>query len=250
MKNMLFHVEEGMVDYDLARLSMFNGEPLGSHMSLKSGGNRNIGLAGPMGKKLRRGDPLSSNICYWGSNSCRAGWIASSAEDLLPQARDYVENFAGIYFEVMNEWFKLMKIGTPGGTISAMIDERLPFEKFGIFLNAGHLIHLDEWVSSPIYSGSETGIHSGMVMQVDVIPRSSVYFSTRMEDGLLIADRSLRGELQSQYPEVYTRCMKRREFMTGQLGFELPDEILPLSNIPGIVPPFFLSPNRILALEN
>jgi hypothetical protein len=33
------------------------------------------------------------------------------------------------------------------------------------------------------------------------------------------------------------------------VGIALPAEILPLSNIPAIVPPFFLRPNTILAME-
>jgi hypothetical protein len=116
-------------------------------------------------------------------------------------------------------------------------------------LNAGHLIHLDEWVSSPIYPGSEIPIHSGMAIQADVIPASQTYFSTRMEDGVVIADSQLRHQLQEHYPECYSRCQARRAFMQQVLGIQLPDEVLPLSNIPAIVPPFFLSPNTILALE-
>ena len=77
-----------------------------------------------------------------------------------------------------------------GRRAGPLVAEKLPFEKFGIFLNAGHLIHLDEWLSSPIYPGSEVPLHSGMVMQVDVIPSSRVYSSTRMEDGVVMADET------------------------------------------------------------
>jgi hypothetical protein len=34
-----------------------------------------------------------------------------------------------------------------------------------------------------------------------------------------------------------------------ELGIDLPEEVLPLSNIPTIVPPFFLAPNEVFALE-
>jgi hypothetical protein len=37
--------------------------------------------------------------------------------------------------------------------------------------------------------------------------------------------------------------------MRDVLGMELPEEVLPLSNTTGIVPPFFLKPNTVLALE-
>ncbi len=159
-----------------------------------------------------------------------------------------MENFAGPYFAVMAEWFSLVRIGTPGSALARLVGESLPFEKSGIFLNAGHLIHLDEWLSSPIYPGSEVPLHSGMVMQVDVIPCSRVYSSTRMEDGVAIADKALRRQIQEQFPDCFVRCQKRRDFMTNVLGIGLPDEVLPLSNIPAIVPPFFLHPNTILAM--
>ena len=250
MKNMLFHLEDGIIDYDLAKFMLFNGEPLGSHISLKSGGNRNIGLTGPMGHAIRRGDPMSSNICYWGSNCSRAGWVASSPEDIPAEARDYVDNFAGPYFEAMSEWFSMLRIGTTGGKITSMMNQRLPLDKYQVFFNPGHLIHFDEWLASPFFTGSEIGIHSGMVIQSDVIPRSSAYFSTRVEDGLVIADQILREALRAEFPGCYDRCMKRRDFMINRLGIDLPVEVLPLSNMAGIVPPFFLHPNTVIAMEN
>ncbi len=247
MKRMLFGMREGMTDHELARLAGYNGVPLGCHITLATG---NLpGLSGPVGATLRRGTPLSTNICYWGSNICRSGWIASSARDLPLHAQDYVASFAGPYFEVMSEWFDLLRLGTLGGKLAHLIGEKLPFAKFGIFLNAGHLIHLDEWLSSPIYHGSTIPLHSGMVMQVDVIPSSRVYSSTRMEDGVVIADETLRRQLRTQFPDCFARCQKRREFMTDVLGIGLPEEILPLSNIPAVVPPFLLDPRTILALE-
>jgi hypothetical protein len=108
---------------------------------------------------------------------------------------------------------------------------------------------VEEWLSTPIYPGSDIPIHSGMVMQVDVIPSSPIYFSTRMEDGVVIADESLRRQIKERFPECFARCQKRRAFMTDVLGIELADEVLPLANIPAIVPPFFLEPNTIFAME-
>ncbi|HHW49463.1 MAG TPA: M24 family metallopeptidase [Clostridiaceae bacterium] len=248
VKRIIFGLREGMTDYELAALSNYNGVPLGCHMTLATGEN-NAGLASPAGEVIRRGSTLSTNICYWGSNICRAGWIAETAADLPPQAQDYVENFAGEYFEVMCEWLEMLKIGACGGEFAKLISEKLPLNKFGIKLNPGHLIHLDEWVSSPFYQGSNIKLHSGMMIQADIIPYSERYFSTRMEDGLVLADVQLREELRKQYPECYERCMKRREFMINTLGIELNEEVLPLSNIPAIVPPFFLKPNLVFAVH-
>jgi Xaa-Pro aminopeptidase len=249
VKRMLFGLRPGMTDTELASLSGYNGEPLSCHMTLVTEANRSQGLSGPVGASIPLGSPLATNLAYWGSNVCRAGWVAKSAEDLVPAARDYVAAFAGPYFEVMAEWFGLLKIGTPGGKLSALIAEKLPFGRFGIFLNAGHLIHLDEWMSSPIYAGSEVPLRSGMAIQVDVIPSSPVYFSTRMEDGVVLADAELRRSLKALYPACFARCEKRRAFMIDVLGIDVSEEVLPLSNMPTIVPPFFLRPNQIFAVH-
>jgi Xaa-Pro aminopeptidase len=250
VKRMIFGMREGMTDHEVVALGGTCGEPLGCHVTFTTGRTASLGLSGPRDEKIARGQPLSMNLSYWGSNSCRSGWVANSAKDLPVAAADYAQAFAGVYFEVMSEWFALLKPGTPGGQLWRLIRERLPFDQFGIFLNPGHLIHLDEWLSSPIYPNSDVPLHSGMAIQVDVIPSSPTYASTRMEDGVVLADKELRKQLQHAYPDCYARCQKRRKFMTEVLGIELPEEVLPLSNIPAIVPPFFLAPNEVLALES
>jgi Xaa-Pro aminopeptidase len=250
VKRMLFALEEGATDHLIVEAGRLNGDPLGCHVTFGTGRNAAYGLCGPSGELITRGQPLAFNVSYWGSNICRAGWIAQSASDLPDTAADYVASFAGPYFEVMSAWFGLMKPGTQGQYVYDLIQQRLPFEKFGIYLNPGHLIHLDEWMSSPIFAGSEIPIASGMAIQVDVIPSSAQYFSTRMEDGIVIADSTLRAKLKEAAPDCYHRCQQRRRFMTDALGIELPEEVLPLSNTCAIVPPFFLNPHSVLALEN
>jgi Xaa-Pro aminopeptidase len=249
VKRMIFALREGVTDHAVVKAGRLNGDPLSCHLTFGTGGSARWGLCGPSGELIRCGQPLAFNVAYWGSNICRAGWIAESAADLPARASDYVPSFAGPYFEAMGEWFGLMRPGTPGGRVYELIQARLRFEQFGIYLNPGHLIHLDEWMSSPFYAGSDIPIASGMAIQVDVIPASSRYFSTRMEDGIVIADQELREQLKQSAPDCYDRCQKRRLFMRDVLGIELPEEVLPLSNTCAIVPPFFLKPNTVLALE-
>lgn len=249
VKRVIHGLEDGMTDFDVAKRLEYNGLPLSCHVGMKTAGNRHIGLASPAGTVVRRGDPFSTNFGYWGSNICRVGWVAEDASDLPEAARDYVEAFAGPYVEAMGEWYRNLRIGTPGGDLAELIQRLLPFEDFAISLNPGHLIHLDEWLSSPIYDGSPHPLRSGMYLQADVIPRSPVYFGTRMEDGVVLADEGLRRELEEHYPGCYSRCQKRRDFMTDVLGYELPEEVLPLSNIPALVAPFLLRPERVLALS-
>lgn len=248
MKSMIFAMREGMSDFQVLEAARLNGMPLGCHPTFCTGASASLGLAGPSGNLLRRGQPLSFNLCVWRANCCRAGWIAGEPGDLPENARDYVEAFAGPYVQALDRWFSMMRPGVRGGDVKAEMDRMLPFEKFGVFLNPGHLIDTDEWVSSPIFAGSDMPLQSGHVMQVDIIPSSPQYFSTRMEDTVVIADADLRSEIQSRHPAVYARIMARRRFMRDVMGFEVPDTMLPLSDMAGIAPPFLLSPNRLIAL--
>ena len=61
-----------------------------------------------------------------------------------------------------------IRIGVSGGALFEVIDRHLGDPFFGIFLNPGHQIHLDEWVASPIFAGSTIELRSGMALQVDV----------------------------------------------------------------------------------
>ena len=81
----------------------------------------------------------------------------------------------------------------PGGELQEIIDRHLGDPFFGIFLNPGHQIHLDEWVNSPISPGSTIALRSGMAFQVDIIPATGrPYFTTNIEDGIALADAALR----------------------------------------------------------
>lgn len=247
MRRMQFALREGMTDSELIARGEYDGLPLGTHMTCKTGPKR-ISLGSASGAVIRRGQPWSANISYWGSNICRAGWVAESEMDLPVGARDYVAAWAGPYFDAMGEWLAALRIGAVGGDLHALVQRLLPFERYGVFLNAGHLIHLDEWLGSPVYAGSEERIASGMVFQTDVIPSHPEYFSTRMEDGLAIADAALRAEVAARFPDVWARIAARRAFAMDVLGLPLGEEQLPLSNTFGIVAPFVLNPRRVFAI--
>ncbi len=247
VRRILFHIEEGRRDDELATHVQYDGIPLGAHMTVRTGQTM-ISLSSPSGAVVRRGNRFSCSLCFRGANVCRAGWVAASAADLPPAAQDYVPAFAGPYFEAMAAWYRKLEIGTAAGIPAAVIAERLP-ANFGVFLNPGHLTHLDEWLCSPFYAGSTLPLRSGMIIQSDVIPSSPTYYSSRMEEGLVLADSSLRQALAVTFPDLLTRCQARRDFMTEVLNLELPDDLLPLSNIPALVPPFLLQPGQVLALE-
>lgn len=241
-------LRDGIKDFEVAGNAGYNGLALSCHLTMATAENRPVGLTSPIGSTIHRGEFFSTNLAYWGSNTSRCGWVAEDASELPGDARDYVENFVVPYMEALNVWFESLTIGTRGGDIYALMMEKLPYEKYKVFLNPGHLIHLDEWVSSPVYKGSTDCIASGMVMQADIIPSNSIYKSTRMEDGYLIADTALQSELRKYNPDCLQRCLARRSFMRKTLGLNVPDEVLPLSNMAGIIIPFLLCPNRVIGL--
>jgi hypothetical protein len=241
-------VAKGWTDLDVVREARLAGLPLGCHPTFATAGNRHLGLTGPTGQPILVGETLSFNICHWGSNVCRAGWIATGPDDLPSPARDYVEAFVGPYVEAMSAWLSCMVPGTRGGDVFDLVHRLLPDEVYGVTLNPGHLIAYEEWISSPIAEGSTDELRSGMVLQIDVIPSHPVYGSTRMEEGIVIADASLRAELEARHPGLLRRCDARRAFMRDTLGYDVPDTVLPLADVAGTVTPFFLSPNHVVSM--
>jgi hypothetical protein len=86
-----------------------------------------------------------------------------------------------------------------------------------------------------------------MAIQVDVIPATNTpYFTTNIEDGIALADEALRSDFARKYPEAWGRIQQRRAFMRDILGIQLKPEVLPFSNMPAYLPPFWLSPRLAL----
>ncbi|QOY89339.1 M24 family metallopeptidase [Paludibaculum fermentans] len=243
MRRVIHTIRQGALDYDLLEQARFNGVPLSAHMTLKCGANR-VSLASARGERVTVGGRFSCGIAYWGANVCRCGWVAASERDLPPDAEGYLDHFAIPYFEAMAAWFDVLRIGATGGALHQAVHTRLDQDTFRVFLNAGHLIHLDEWLCSPVWAGSTIPLRSGMVMQSDVIPSNPKYYSSRMEDGYLMADAALQAQLE---PALLDRCRARRDFMRTKLGLPVHDDVLPLSNLCGIVPPYLLAPHQVLS---
>jgi hypothetical protein len=130
------------------------------------------------------------------------------------------------------------------------VDRHLGDPFFGVGLNPGHLIHLDEWLNSPIKRDSTQQLRSGMTLQVDIIPATGTpYHTTNIEDGIALADEALRAAFAAKYPEAWGRIERRRAFMQDVLGIRLKPEVLPFSNIPAYLPPFWLAPERAMRVS-
>lgn len=86
-----------------------------------------------------------------------------------------------------------------------------------------------------------------MALQVDVIPGTgTAYHTINIEDGIALADEALRAEIAQKFPETWQRIQARRKFMAEVIGINLKPEVLPFSNIPAYLPPYILSPEKVL----
>jgi Xaa-Pro aminopeptidase len=239
----------GLRERDAVALLGWDGTPLSCHLMLTAGPRAAYGLLSPGDRAIERGDPFTVAFGIWGALNCRAGFVVESADQLPDGVGDYVDRLVGPYFAAVAEWYGALHIGQTGGALHDIIARHLADPFFGIFLNPGHQIGLDEWVNSPIRAGSTIELRSGMAFQVDIIPATGTpYFTTNIEDGLALADADLRDAFAARYPDAWSRIQARRSFMADQLGITLHPDVLPFSNIPAFLPPYLLRPSLAMTM--
>lgn len=247
IRGLLAGLRPGVTEQEAVSLLGWNGWPLSCHLMLTAGERARFGLLSPGSRAIRRGDPLTVAFGIWGALTCRAGFVVEDASELPEPIRDYVDRLVGPYFAAVAEWYRALRVGVRGGELHEIVARRLGDPFFGIFLNPGHQIGLDEWVNSPIAAGSAVELRSGMALQVDIIPATGTdHFTTNIEDGVALADAALRAELEQRYPEMWARITARRAFMADALGIELHPDVLPFSNLPACLPPLLLRPDRLM----
>jgi Xaa-Pro aminopeptidase len=250
VRRLLFGLRPGMTEQEAVRLLEWNGMPLSCHLMLTAGPRASLGLLSPGDRPIEMGDRFTVAFGIWGALNCRAGFVTDGPTRLPAGVEDYVDRLVAPYFEAVTEWYEALHIGQTGGALQEIIDRRLGDPFFGIFLNPGHQIHLDEWVNTPVRPGSPVELRSGMALQVDIIPATGTdYFTTNIEDGIALADEELRQTLATRYPDVWGRIEARRAFMGDVLGIQLHPDVLPFSNIPAYLPPFLLRPDHVMTMS-
>ena len=249
VRRVLTGLAPGMTEREAVRLLDWDGTPLSCHVMLTAGPRATFGLLSPGDRRIQRGDRLTMAFGIWGALNCRAGFVVEDAGDLPAPIADYVERLVGPYFAAVAEWYAALHVGQTGGVLFEIIERHLGDPFFGIFLNPGHQIGLDEWVNSPISRGSTIELRSGMAIQVDIIPATGTdYFTTNIEDGIALADQRLRDAFAAVYPIAWARIVARRRFMADAIGIELHPDVLPFSNLPAYLPPFLLRPDRAMTM--
>jgi hypothetical protein len=248
VRRVLSGLQPGMTESEAVRLLRWNGMPLSCHLMLSAGPRASLGMLSPGDRKIERGDAFTVAFGVWGALNSRAGFVVAGADELPVGIADYVERLVEPYFTAIAEWYGALHVGQTGGALYEIVRRHLGDPFFGVSLNPGHQIHLDEWVNSPIARDSRVELRSGMALQVDVIPGTGTdYFTTNIEDGLALADESLRAAFAAGYPSAWQRIQARRQFMTDVLGIALHPDVLPFSNIPAYLPPFLLRPDLAMS---
>ena len=239
----------GITELEAVAAAGLNGLPLSAHPMFSTGERAHLGLSSPGGREMERGDPIFCAVGYRGGLTARGGWLAEDESELPVAAADYLGRLALPYFAAVASWYEAVGIGVAGGVLQELVDGMLAAADLEAALNPGHLIHLEEWLHSPVNPGSEIELRSGMLIQCDIIPVvGAEYHTVNAEDTIALADKSLRGELRVEYPAMWARIESRREFMRDALGIELRPEVLPFSGPPAMVRPFTLAPDLVLRI--
>ncbi|MFQ9704931.1 MAG: hypothetical protein ACLR0U_29260 [Enterocloster clostridioformis] len=133
------------------------------------------------------------------------------------------------YYGAVVEWLEQVHCGMTGGQLYQRIDEVLPKAEYHWSLCPGHLTADEEWMSSPVYAGSEEVLESGMLFQIDIIPSVKGYAGTSAESTVALADEALRQEIQKHAPELAgSGMMQRRSYLENELNIRLNPDISPM----------------------
>jgi hypothetical protein len=237
-------LREGMSERESAAHLNAMGLELNCHTMTSFGRPIPSGLKGARNARVRRGDYAQAAFGVLGGLTGRAGRLIGATGAAAGDADRYlplVEN----YLRVVHAWYRSIAVGAAAGTVVAAA-EAVKSDDWEFAVNPGHLIHLEEWMSSPFFRGSPITLKSGSAIQQDIIPvpRESLAV-INMEDGFALADGDLQERLRRLDPEMFERCRARRAWMET-LGYELSPEVVPLSNIAGTFFPFLLD-SRIIA---
>ncbi len=219
----------------------YAGDPVNCHTMFSGAGPGEplIGLRSPRTRKLAKGDAVTCAVGFWGALASRAGLLDTENDDFLKVS-------AG-YFDALCTWYETADIGVAGGDLHTAVVDKLAQAGLRSALNPGHLTGHEEWMHSPVRPGSTERIVSGMPFQVDVIPvPMPPGWGLNCEDAVTFANDALRTELAERHPATASRIEARCLFMRDELGVDVKANILPLSNTPLCLPPFWLRTNHLL----
>ena len=242
------HLELGISEMELGNDLNAYGQK-NSVVTIASAGKRFINAnLYPTNNTVKLGDNISLTIGYKGGLSSRVGYAVHNASELAEGSQDYIDVLVKPYYYAVVTWLEKVHCGCIGNNVYELIEDVLPKSKFHWELCPGHLTADEEWLSSPIYDGSNEVIKSGMLFQIDIIPSMSGYAGVSCECTVALADENLRDELAQQAPELWKRIIRRREYIINELHIELHPDILPMSSTVAYLRPYLLNKEMAMAV--
>lgn len=195
------------------------------------------------------GDTISLTVGYAGGLSSRAGYAVGDSNDMPEGQQSWLDRVAKPYFAAYAHWLRTIRVGLTGGELFDEVERMLPRSEYGWTLCPGHLTAEEEWLSSPVYEGSNEVLRSGMIFQIDIIPSVEGFGGVSAESTVALADESLRDEIRAEYPELWERMQRRRSYLTDVLGIDLSPDALPMCSTVGYLRPYLLDHGRALTVS-
>lgn len=203
----------------------------------------------PVNRLVQLGDPISLTVGYAGGLSSRAGYAVRYQEELPLFGRNYMNELAIPYFKAYTTWLSQIHIGMTGNELYQIIEEVLPKAEYHWHLCPGHLVADEEWLSSPVYEYSSEVLKSGMMFQVDIIPSKSGMAGASAESTVVLADETLKIQIQKEYPDMWKRMQDRLHYLKHELQIDVSDDILPMCSTVAYFRPYLLNKEYALAIE-
>lgn len=245
----LDHIDLGKTEIEIAGLLASGGQPQTVTTICATGDRFTDAVVYPRNKAIQLGDKMSLTIGFKGGLSSRSAYAVSTASELPVKEQDYVAKVVTPYFRALATWLQTIQIGISGDFLYQNIQTVLPQEDFHWELNPGHFTATEEWLASPFYPDSTCTVKSGQIFQIDIIPSVAGFAGVSAEEGIAIADKDLRTEIQTDYPLVWERIMRRRNYLKKELGIELSEEILPMSDTLAYYRPYLLDKTAAMVFK-
>jgi hypothetical protein len=210
-----------------------------------------LGLRSPDDRiHMRLGEVFG--LCYSlrGSLCSKVGIAAYNDATVSDPLKGKIETFYKKHWQAVAAWLGVLKVGVTGGELYSAVMDIIGGPEFGVSLNPGHYIAMDEWSNSGVYKNSPLPIKSASALQTDIIASSSGPVMTAIcEDTVIAAGAGFRKAFKDEYPEVYARIEGRVKMVRELLNIPISDDVLPLSPLTGVMFPYMLDTSRIYALE-
>lgn len=234
-------MEEGVTEQKLGDAMVRNGQHTNVVTIAASGPRFVKANMFPTDNTVKIGNAISLTVGYWGGSSSRSGYAIQSEKDLPVETSDYLERVAAPYFAAYTRWLEEIQIGMKGKEVFDFVEDILPRNMYHWSLCPGHLVAEEEWMSSPIYEGSQEVLKSGMMLQIDIIPSVPGYAGSSAESTVVLADEELKNEIREMYPNMWERMQKRRAYIENVLGIHLSADVLPMCSTVAYLRPFLLN---------